>query len=819
LTAQEARRDWEIDGIWAVTILADDGSDPNRRGVPAGMPTLLGKWRVPEDNFREARGFRLAGHMAEVLWGFDVLFGQPFDGCPSFGHALHDRMALDIPFDDFRTRCLLATAFHDLGKAGGEFQRMLAELEAHYQATGNGNGARYRQAYRHDLATGLLMFHEPTIRAYVESIVGPGRPFLSVLAGAAGHHLKATPGKGAAGFENRHGWVPKPVFLAGWADGLRKMLVDRGMPPLPPLRDIPCPGYMRDKRAINKAWGDVRLEAGRTAARRTGDRGDKVDAAVKWVVILADVLGSVDQAPGERVIDVRRRVADELRRVGEPVAFDPMDRARRNLRESHPELNAMQAAAANTPGNLIVTASTGGGKSIAALAWASREPTRRVIFAAHTTDAATVFHQDYAMSADVVRHSRAWIDLHLTPTPEDDPREEADAQEEAAAAMSLFRNGMAEVTFCTADQVLGLPAFYRKSIMWLPYVLTAQIVFDEVHSYDAHMRGWYHRFLQYFPRIRTAHLSATMPRRAVERLQRLTGATYDPAPYETAEATVAPRYRVVVMDRAPAVMPDRCLWFCNTVDRCQAKAREHGATAYHSRFKYHDRRRAKNTLVDDFRDRTRAVKVVATQVAEMSLDVDADVMVSEVAPPAAIIQRMGRLNRHGPRGVRTLYVYPHQSEPAPNGGDHHGFPYVGEDWEAQYAEWLDWLRTLEGRDLSQADLDEAFQAYMVGRPDDEGRATHPKLIDTKRLSVRESGVTVVVLLPEDVRAIEAEVAAGAGESHRTRRVQECELPIVLRYDRRVELGASGRVYPKRHGHLVVESADGVYDPHLGWCPA
>lgn len=157
---------------------------------------------------------------------------------------------------------------------------------------------------------------------------------------------------------------------------------------------------------------------------------------------------------------------------------------------------------------------------------------------------------------------------------------------------------------------------------------------------------------------------------------------------------------------------------------------------------------------------------------------------------------MGRLNRHGPRGIRTLYVYPHQSEPAPNGGNHHGFPYVREGWKIQYAEWFDWLRTLEGRDLSQADLDEAFQEYMAGRPDDEGRATHSKLIDTERLSVRESGVTVVVLLPEDVHAIEAEVAAGASESHRARRVQECELPIVLQYARRVELWASGRVYPQ-----------------------
>lgn len=783
------------------------------------MNTLLGKWRVPEDNFRPARGFTLSRHMTEVLWGFDILFEQPFDGCESFAHALHERMELAVPFDDFRVRCLLATAFHDLGKAGGEFQRMLLELERHYQATGNGDGVRYKQAYRHEFASGLLMFHHKPLRSYIESVVGPGRPFLSVLAGAAGHHLKANREKGAGGFE-RTDWKPKTVFLALWADGMRKMLLSRGLPALPQLENIPCPDYMHSKDAIDKAWGSIRSEARKCAAKQQGDRGDKVDAAIKWIVILADVFGSVDQKPGEKVLDVRSRIADELRRIGSPADSDPMDRARKKLRVEHPELNAMQDSAANTPGNLIITASTGGGKSIAALAWASRQPTRRVIFAAHTTDAASVFYQDYAMASDVVRHSRAWLDLQWTPTPEDNKKDEEEAKEDAAVTMSLFRDGLAEMSFCTADQVLGLPAFYRKSIMWLPYVLTSQIVFDEIHSYDEHMRGWYHRFLQYFPKIRTAHLSATMSRRAVAELQRLTNATYDPTPYETSKAATVPRYRIVVLDAPPSVMPERCLWFTNTVDRCQAKAQEHNAVAYHSRFKYLDRKRSKNSLITDFREPNNPIRVVATQVAEMSLDIDADVMVSEIAPPASIIQRMGRLNRHGPRGIRTLYVYPHDAEPAPNGKDHHGFPYCEDrEWKQQYEEWAQWLRSLEGRDVSQADLESAFQDYMARQTEEAERATHPSLVETERLSVRDSGVTVTVLLAADVAAIEAEMKAGASERRRALLVQECELPIVLKHTRQTELMNAGQVYPPRHGHLVVGPEDGGYSPLLGWMPA
>jgi CRISPR-associated endonuclease/helicase Cas3 len=597
------------------------------------------------------------------------------------------------------------------------------------------------------------------------------------------------------------------VYLKAWANGVRPLLTQRGLPPLPDLDNIPSPAYLRTPADIDKAWRALCVAAGPTGET-------KAEAAIKWIVILADVFGSVDQQPGERVLDVRARIAEELRAVGSPESMEALDRARKKLASSDVALNDMQRAAAAAEGNLILTASTGGGKTIAALAWASRAPGRRVIFAAHTTDAATVLYKDYGLADDRVKHGRAWLDLRWRPTPEDNDKDTREATEEAHVAMSVFQNGTAPITFCTADQVLGLAAFYRKSIMWLPYVLTSQIVFDEVHSYDRHMRGWHERFLQYFPRIRTAHLSATMAHRAVSRLQELTQATYDPTPYERAPATQMLRYRIVVLPQAPDEMPDRCLWFCNTVARCQTKALEHGALAYHSRFRYGDRKAVRDALITQFRSPT-SVRVVATQVAEMSLDVDADVMVTEVAPPAAIIQRMGRLNRHGRGGVRTLFVYQHDTEPLPPGKEeHNGLPYAdgsgsrrgrtGRDgWRAQYAEWENWLRALSGRDISQADLEAAFQHYMATQAAEAARATIPKLIETERLSVREDGVTVSVVMASD------EVGLREGRLN----IQECEFSIILSGTRIQALTSAGRMIERRY---IVDDTDGTYDPLIGW---
>ena len=73
-------------------------------------------------------------------------------------------------------------------------------------------------------------------------------------------------------------------------------------------------------------------------------------------------------------------------------------------------------------------------------------------------------------------------------------------------------------------------------------------------------------------------------------------------------------------------------------------------TLAHSRFLAFDRARIDRDLVHRFgpdgTDRSRCAIVVATQVAEQSLDVDFDLMVTDVAPIDLILQRAGRLHRH-----------------------------------------------------------------------------------------------------------------------------------------------------------------------------
>ena len=96
----------------------------------------------------------------------------------------------------------------------------------------------------------------------------------------------------------------------------------------------------------------------------------------------------------------------------------------------------------------------------------------------------------------------------------------------------------------------------------------------------------------------------------------------------------------------------------NTVRRVlhTASALEHNfpgeVTVAHSRFIAADRMRNDTALLDRFgppgraEDRPARHIVVASQVVEQSLDIDFDLLVTDLAPVDLVLQRMGRLHRH-----------------------------------------------------------------------------------------------------------------------------------------------------------------------------
>ena len=98
----------------------------------------------------------------------------------------------------------------------------------------------------------------------------------------------------------------------------------------------------------------------------------------------------------------------------------------------------------------------------------------------------------------------------------------------------------------------------------------------------------------------------------------------------------------------------KVLWVCNTVARVMdaaTRAADLAPMLYHSRFKYEDRVARHQALINAFRAKGPAL-AICSQVAEMSLDLSADLLVTDLAPVPAMIQRLGRLNRRRKKATR-----------------------------------------------------------------------------------------------------------------------------------------------------------------------
>ena len=123
--------------------------------------------------------------------------------------------------------------------------------------------------------------------------------------------------------------------------------------------------------------------------------------------------------------------------------------------------------------------------------------------------------------------------------------------------------------------------------------------------------------------------------------------------------------------KRPAKSGGRVLYVANTVARATAAFDRLGpewgprARLYHSRFKYEDRVRIQGEVLELFRSPGPAF-VAATQVCEMSLDISATLLISELAPFPSLVQRLGRLNRRcrePDKACPALIVEPPDSQP------------------------------------------------------------------------------------------------------------------------------------------------------------
>lgn len=149
---------------------------------------------------------------------------------------------------------------------------------------------------------------------------------------------------------------------------------------------------------------------------------------------------------------------------------------------------------------------------------------------------------------------------------------------------------------------------------------------------------------------------------------------------------------------------------------------------HHARFALPDRRLLDKRLERSFgHASTEACIVVATQTVQQSLDIDADLMLTDLCPVDVLLQRIGRLHRHARarpgsmKSARAIILTPARRDLTPLIGSddsargEHGFGTVYEDLRILEATW----RLLETTPI--------FEIPKMNRHLVEG-ATHPEAL-------------------------------------------------------------------------------------------
>ncbi len=257
---------------------------------------------------------------------------------------------------------------------------------------------------------------------------------------------------------------------------------------------------------------------------------------------------------------------------------------------------------------------------------------------------------------------------------------------------------LADIGVGTVDQAFLAVLPTRYNALRLFALSEKVLVLDEVHAFDEYMRAEALALLRFHASLggSAVLLSATLPtsqrQRLIEVWHAASRAIQDDTFASTHEGISVPYPLLTVVHDGPVQLIEQhcaspswtvrkvpvrwlrradealdvivratgegacAVWIRNTVGACleaaaQCRARGVPPIVFHARFTPVDRQRIEAEVMQRFgprstREERAGMVLIATQVVEQSLDIDFDVMVSDLAPVDLLIQRAGRLWRH-----------------------------------------------------------------------------------------------------------------------------------------------------------------------------
>ncbi|MDX2245604.1 MAG: CRISPR-associated helicase Cas3' [Bacteroidia bacterium] len=356
---------------------------------------------------------------------------------------------------------------------------------------------------------------------------------------------------------------------------------------------------------------------------------------------------------------------------------------------------------------LLLRAPTGAGKTDAALLWAKKQIENkradRLIIAMPTrfTSNALAINIAETLSDTGLYHSSSWFkQFHVK------AKESKEARHEAKMYHEFARRLQTPVTVATIDHLLMCLSLSREDHHAIAFNLAHScVVIDEADFYDdftqANILVLLEALHEY--KVPVMIMSASLPQSSLKMYQSVGYQSVeikeDQSDYlrSRCEVKSISEYEKVddLSDLLTQAIHQPTIIYANTVDKAVAFYDWFVAKfnikpiIYHSRFTEPDKLKKEELLIkhlgkDAWKDGTASGIAILTQIGEMSINISADFMISDVCPIDRLIQRAGRLCRFDNKKIGELHVLIPQKNTALYPAPYGSFDKTKRSWVAGY---------------------------------------------------------------------------------------------------------------------------------------
>lgn len=387
-----------------------------------------------------------------------------------------------------------------------------------------------------------------------------------------------------------------------------------------------------------------------------------VDAEIfKKYVLLKGLLNRIDYAASAG-IDVE---------LENDFLMDSMEVQLANFKAINPEAdwNALQKYMLQHQNeNIVVIAETGMGKTEAGLLWLGNNkgfftlPLRTAINAIYERITKNIVTTNQAGRVGLL-HSETYSQYLL---------HEGNAEMDIDEYYTRTRQMSLPVTICTLDQLFDFVFRYAGFEHKLATLSYSKVIIDEIQMYSPDLLAYLILGLSYIDKFggKFCIMTATLPGIVTDLLLE-NGVDFVQPEEKFVSSRVRHSMEMVHTEIEsefikPFFNDNRILVICNTISKAKkiySELKEHfqGEEIHliHSQFIKKDRSEKEKSIFEDGKkDSTNKCIWVATQVVEASLDIDFDLLFTELSDVNGLFQRMGRCYRNRSLDVDTnVYVF------------------------------------------------------------------------------------------------------------------------------------------------------------------